>query len=115
MISLNQVSLRRGSKLLFENATLQAHAGHRVGLVGANGSGKSSLFAMLLGKLEADEGVLNISSTDRISHVAQESPSGTRSAVDFVVDGDHELRKVQTAIELAEQKGRSGRLHTLYE
>ncbi|NND55980.1 MAG: ATP-binding cassette domain-containing protein, partial [Xanthomonadales bacterium] len=52
MISLNQVSLRRGSKLLFENATLQAHAGHRVGLVGANGSGKSSLFAMLLGKLE---------------------------------------------------------------
>ncbi|NND58248.1 MAG: ATP-binding cassette domain-containing protein, partial [Xanthomonadales bacterium] len=65
--------------------------------------------------LEADEGVLNISSTDRISHVAQESPSGTRSAVDFVVDGDHELRKVQTAIELAEQKGRSGRLHTLYE
>lgn len=115
MIILNQVSLRRGSKLLFENATLQAHAGHRVGLVGANGSGKSSLFAMLLGRLEPDEGILSISTPDRISHVAQESPSGTGTAIDFVLDGDRELREVQKAIENAERGRQAGRLHSLYE
>jgi ATP-binding cassette subfamily F protein 3 len=115
VLSLKQVSLRRGSKLLFENVTFQAHAGHRLGLVGANGSGKSSLFAMLLGKLEADVGSLNINSNDRISHVAQESPSGSRSALDFVIDGDQELRAVQLAIEVAERERESTDLHHLYE
>jgi ATP-binding cassette subfamily F protein 3 len=115
VLSLNQVSLRRGSKLLFENVTFQAHAGHRLGLVGANGSGKSSLFSMLLGELDADEGILNMSTSDRISHVAQESPSGPLSALDFVIDGDQELRNVQTAIEIAEHESKSGDLHRLYE
>jgi len=115
VLSLNQVSLRRGSKLLFENVTFQAHAGHRLGLVGANGSGKSSLFSMLLGQLDADDGDLSMSASDRISHVAQESPSGPRSALDFVIDGDQELREVQTAIEIAEHDGESKDLHKLYE
>jgi ATP-binding cassette subfamily F protein 3 len=115
VLNLNQVSLRRGSKLLFENVTFQAHAGHRLGLVGANGSGKSSLFSMLLGELDADEGILSMSASDRISHVAQESPSGPRSALDFVIDGDRELREVQTAIEIAEHDSESGDLHKLYE
>ena len=115
MLSLNQVSLRRGSKLLFENVTFQAHAGHRLGLVGANGSGKSSLFSMLLGQLDADDGDLSMNTSDRISHVAQESPSGPRSALDFVIDGDQELREVQTAIEISEQQGESEDLHRLYE
>ncbi|MBQ0721807.1 MAG: ABC-F family ATP-binding cassette domain-containing protein, partial [Gammaproteobacteria bacterium] len=115
VLSLNQVSLRRGSKLLFENVTFQAHAGHRLGLVGANGSGKSSLFSMILGQLDADDGDLGMSTSDRISHVAQESPSGPRSALDFVIDGDQELREVQTAIEIAEHDGKSKDLHKLYE
>jgi ATP-binding cassette subfamily F protein 3 len=115
VLSLNHVSLRRGRKLLFENVTFQAHAGHRLGLVGANGSGKSSLFSMLLGELDADEGSLSMSASDRISHVAQESPSGLRSALDFVIDGDQELRAVQTAIEIAEHEHKSGDLHSLYE
>ena len=115
VINLDQVSLRRGSKLLFENVSLQAHAGHRIGLVGANGSGKSSLFALLLGTLDPDEGNLTITSSDRISHVAQESPSGPRLAIEFVIDGDRELRKVQAAIEKCERQGKSGQLHDLYE
>jgi ATP-binding cassette subfamily F protein 3 len=115
VISINQVSLRRGSRLLFENVTLQAHAGNRIGLVGANGSGKSSLFAMLLGSLESDEGSLDMSQDDRISHVAQESPSGTQSALDYVIDGDTELRAVQAAIEQSEREGQSKSLHHLYE
>jgi ATP-binding cassette subfamily F protein 3 len=115
MLSLKQVSLRRGSKLLFENVTFQAHAGHRLGLVGSNGSGKSSLFSMLLDELEPDHGKLSMNASDRISHVAQESPSGSRSALDFVIDGDQELRQVQVAIEVAEYNGNSADLHRFYE
>ena len=109
------MSLRRGSKLLFENVSFQAHAGHRLGLVGANGSGKSSLFALLLGSLDADEGTLNIRPTDRISHVAQESPTGKSSALDFVIDGDRDLRAIQAAVRDAEHREDTENLHLLYE
>jgi len=120
MISLNQVSLRRGRKLLFENATFQVHAGQRLGVIGANGSGKSSLFSMILGELEPDGGGLQISAADEIAHVAQESPSSAKSALDFVLDGDHELREVQAAITAKEAREKNGDqagpgLHLLYE
>ena len=81
--------------------------------MGANGSGKSSLFAMLLGTLDPDEGNLALNPSDRISHVAQESPSGSRSAIDFVIDGDHELREIQAAIEQSEREGKDVQLHDL--
>lgn len=100
---------------MFENVTLQSHAGNRIGLVGANGSGKSSLFAMLLGDLESDEGSLEMNAEDRISHVSQESPSGTQTGLDFVIDGDAELRSVQAAIAEAERSSGSETLHRLYE
>ncbi len=120
MLSLNQVSLRRGRKLLFESASFQVHAGQRLGLIGANGSGKSSLFSMILGQLEPDGGDLQISAADQIAHVAQESPNHTESALDFVLDGDHELREVQAAIATKEttekQRLEAGTdLHLLYE
>ena len=120
MLSLNQVSLRRGRKLLFESASFQVHAGQRLGLIGANGSGKSSLFSMILGQLEPDGGDLRISAADKIAHVSQESPNQTVSALDFVLDGDHELRIVQAAIAAKEttEKQRfeaNTDLHVLYE
>jgi ATP-binding cassette subfamily F protein 3 len=120
MLSLNQVSLRRGRKLLFENVSFQIHTGQRLGVIGANGSGKSSLFSMILGELEPDDGDLQISAADEIAHVAQESPSTTQSALDFVLDGDHELREVQAAITAKEARekehGEAGAdLHILYE
>ena len=115
MLGFSQLSLRRGRKLLFEKVTFQAHAGHRLGLVGANGSGKSSLFAMILGQLDPDDGVMSRNPADRISHVAQESPSGTISAIDFVIDGDQELRSVQAAIALAETREHSEGVDRLYE
>jgi ATP-binding cassette subfamily F protein 3 len=115
MIGFDHLSLRRGRTLLFENVTFQAHAGNRLGLVGANGTGKSSLFAMILGQLDPDEGDLIINRSDRISHVAQESPSGPVSALDFVIDGDQELRKVQAAIAETERQGQSEGLDKYYE
>ena len=115
MLGFNQLSLRRGRLLLFEDVTFQLHAGNRLGLVGANGSGKSSLFAMVLGQLEPDESVLSINPADRLSHVAQESPSGPGSALDYVVDGDRELRSVQAAITKTEQAGHAQGIDLLYE
>ena len=107
--------MRRGRKLLFENVTFQVHAGHRVGLVGANGSGKTSLFMLLLGELEADDGDVQIIRGARIAHVSQESPHGRQSALDHVMDGDEELRSLQAAIRESEREEAAETLHDLYE
>ncbi|NND47786.1 MAG: ATP-binding cassette domain-containing protein [Woeseiaceae bacterium] len=115
MLSLGNISLRRGRKVLFENVSLQVHAGQRMGLIGANGSGKSSLFAMLLGELEPDDGELGLQAADEIAHVAQESPHGSGSAIDYVMDGDTELREVQAAIATSEAQERGAEPHALYE
>ena len=115
MLSLTNIALRRGRKVLFEDASFQLHAGQRMGVIGANGCGKSSLFAMLLGELEPDDGELGLDSQDVIAHVAQESPHGSRSAVDYVMDGDSELREVQAAIAAGEADADKPDLHLLYE
>jgi ATP-binding cassette subfamily F protein 3 len=116
MLQLKQIELRRGTKLLFENATLQAHAGQRMGIIGVNGSGKSSLFALILGQLEGDAGELQLNPKDVIAHVAQESPHSINSAMDFVMDGDIGLRKLQAKIaELEAKDSHDERLHGLYE
>ena len=100
-----------------QNVSFQAHAGQRMGLIGANGSGKSSLFAMFLGELEADDGELGLRPDDVIAHVAQQSPHGSGSAVDYVMDGDTELRAVQAAIAEYEASSSedSANLHPLHE
>ncbi len=115
MLALTNISLRRGRKVLIEGASFQIHAGQRMGVIGANGCGKSSLFAMLMGELEPDEGDLALDRTDVIAHVAQESPRGSGSAVDYVMDGDPELREVQSAIAEGEAAADQPDLHVLYE
>jgi ATP-binding cassette subfamily F protein 3 len=115
MLKLSNISLRRGRKVLIENANLQVHAGQRMGVIGANGCGKSSLFAMLLGELESDDGELSLDAKDVIAHVAQESPHGSGSAVDYVMDGDRELREVQEAIAVGEADAAKPDLHLQYE
>ena len=115
MIQFTDIALRRGSKLLFEEAGFQVHTRQRLGLVGANGCGKTSLFALIQGELEADQGSLTVPAKARIAHVEQASPSGRRPALEFVQDGDPELRAVQRAIRKAEDGGNTARLHDLYE
>ena len=115
MLALTNIALRRGRKVLIEGASFQIHAGQRMGVIGANGSGKSSLFAMLLGALESDDGELALDSKDVIAHVAQESPHGSGSAVDYVMDGDQELRVVQAEIAEGEADADKPDLHLLYE
>ena len=101
MIQLQNLSLHRGPRVLFEGADLALHAGWKTGITGANGSGKSSLFALLRGELHADRGDVQVPAAWRIAHVAQESPSGTHSALDYVLAGDAELAAVQTRLEAA--------------
>lgn len=116
MLQLKHIELRRGSKLLFENASLQAHAGQRMGIIGVNGSGKSSLFSLILGRLESDAGHLQRNPQDVIAHVAQESPNSAQPALDFVMDGDKGLRELQARIaELEAKDDHDQRLHGLYE
>ncbi len=91
MIQLQQVELRRGPQALFSNADLTVFPGQKVGIIGSNGCGKSSLFAMLLGKLHADAGNINIPERWVISTVAQETPALDCSAMDYVLQGDEKL------------------------
>ena len=94
MLSFQQLSLRRQAKLLVEDATLTIYAGFKVGLVGANGSGKTSLFKLILGELDADQGRVEIPPTLRIAHMAQEVPASSMTAVDYVLSGDTALQQV---------------------
>ncbi len=98
MILLRQLTLARGARPLIEHADLQVHAGWRVGLVGANGSGKSSLFALLRGELHPESGDCEVPRGWRIASVSQETEPLPRAAIDFVLDGDEELRSVERAL-----------------
>ncbi len=88
MISLRNFALRRGERLLLSNVDLTMHAGYRVGVVGRNGTGKSSLFAAIRNEIEADKGDIELSGKVRIASVAQETPSLPDAALDFVLGGD---------------------------
>ncbi|NNE22740.1 MAG: ATP-binding cassette domain-containing protein, partial [Rhizobiales bacterium] len=98
MISINNLSLRRGPRLLLAGATGLINRGERVGVVGDNGCGKSSLFAMILGELTADEGSLTVQDDTVIGHVSQQTPSSGQSAIDYVLDGDQALRETERAL-----------------
>lgn len=98
MLSFNDVSCRRDGNLLFADVNCVIHAGQKVGLTGANGTGKSSLFAMIQGGLEPDTGSIVLQQHIGITHVAQETQSTDRSAIDFVIDGDQTIRRLQQDI-----------------
>lgn len=102
MIRLRQLTLTRGNKPLLETTDLTLNPGERVGLIGANGSGKSSLFALFRGELHADAGEFTLPPGWRIAHVAQETPALQRSALDYAIDGDTRLRRLEAELARAE-------------
>jgi ATP-binding cassette, subfamily F, member 3 len=105
MLQLQSLSLRRGPHLLIEGADITVYPGQKVGLVGYNGCGKSSLFALLLGELHADAGEARIPAGWEVAHVAQHTPDSDGAAIDFVLDGDAELRRIQAELARAEAAG----------
>ena len=118
MLQLRQIDLRRGTRLLLAAADLCVYPGQKVGLVGANGCGKSSLFALIQGELHPDAGEVLVPPGWEIAHVAQQTPSGDQPAIELVMDGDRELRQVQRELLAAEAAGdglRQGELHARLE
>ncbi|BBL72297.1 ATP-binding cassette domain-containing protein [Methylogaea oryzae] len=103
MISFIEAALRRGPRVLFEQASFTIHRGAKVGITGANGAGKSSLFALVRGELHTDAGQVDVPAQLAIAHVAQETPALERSAIDYVMDGDAELRQLEAQLAQAEQ------------
>ena len=104
MIEIKNLTLQRGLKVLLEQAALSLAPGRRVGLIGKNGSGKSSLFALLKGEITADKGNVSIPKHWKTATVAQETPALDISALDYVLQGDGELQLFQTALHEAEAK-----------
>ena len=101
MITATDLGLDRGAKTLIEASSFTIHPFHKVGLVGANGCGKSSLFAALLGDLSLDKGSLTMPSSWAIATVKQETPALEQSAIDYVMDGDKEFRQLEQELEQA--------------
>ena len=117
MIALRQVTFARAGRPLVVDASVQLHAGWKVGVVGANGCGKSSLFALLSNELHAESGDVDLPASWQIARVAQETPALPDSALDFVLDGDVELRRIERELAAAEAKGDGeaiGHLHARY-
>ena len=101
MIEIKNLTLQRGSKILLDNATATINPRQRVGLIGKNGTGKSSLFALIKGEIGQDKGDLLLPKTWKLAAVAQETPALDTTALDYVLQGDAELQHFQAALAAA--------------
>ncbi|ODC04909.1 ABC transporter ATP-binding protein [Terasakiispira papahanaumokuakeensis] len=118
MMTFRGLTLQRGDQQLLENCNLSLHAGWKVGLTGANGAGKSSLFKAFLGELIPDAGDLEMPASWRIAHMAQEVSALARPAIDYVMDGDQVLRGIEQGLreaESADDHHRMAELHGQYD
>jgi ATP-binding cassette, subfamily F, member 3 len=114
MLKFESVTLRRGPRVLFADASFSVFRGEKVGVTGANGSGKSSLLAMVRRDLAPDSGQITVPSNLAMAHVAQEQEASDTPAVEFVLDGDTELRQLEAEIALAETIADGTRLANLH-
>ncbi len=115
MLSFTQIALRRGTELLFENVSFTIHQGQKVGLIGANGAGKTSLFRLILGELDADQGDLDLPLGTRIAHLEQEVTVSEDSALNYVLGGDSEWVEIHDKLDAAEKKGDYSQIAPLHE
>ena len=114
MISISQAQLIRGTKTLLDETSLTIYPGHKVGLVGANGTGKSSLLALILDKISLDKGDISLPSGWQIATVAQETPALDVSALDYVIDGDFEFRELEVKLAQAQQDDNGNEIALLH-
>jgi len=118
MITLRNISLQRGTKLLFNQVNFTLHSTQKVGFIGANGCGKSSLFALLLGELHQESGDVKLPHHLTIAFVAQEMPAISKPAIEYILDGDKELRKIEANLVAAQKAGdgmREARIHAQFD
>ena len=114
MIFLKDVTLRRGTKVLLNSASVTINPGEKIGLTGRNGAGKSSLFALISGELHEDSGEFSVPPGWRLAQVAQEMPETEQSATDFVMGGDTRLMAAQEEVTAAEASGNGERMAHAY-
>src|SRR5574337_350017 len=114
MITLKDVTLRRGAKVLLDNTSVILNPGEKVGLVGRNGAGKSSLFGLLNGTLHEDAGDFHMPAAWRMAQVAQDMPETSQSATDFVIEGDTALLAAQQEVAAAEASDDGERMAYAY-
>jgi len=118
MISLQDISLRLGSQLLLDEVDLTVYSGQKIGIIGRNGTGKTSLFKLLMGELSADTGELDMPKDLRKSQMYQETVGSSRSALDYVIDGDSKFRSIEKQLiqaELDHDDQRMAQLHSELE
>lgn len=115
MIIFKNITLRRGPAPLIEGLDWSIFPGQRIGLVGANGAGKSSVFAMLLGELSPDRGELSIPKQWEIAHLEQETPGTSQTALDYVLTGDPEYCRIEAALQAAELSGDGEQIAHLHD
>ncbi|MGO4892165.1 ATP-binding cassette domain-containing protein [Flavobacterium sp. W21_SRS_FM6] len=114
MIQFSDLSLMRGSKMLLQDVNAVVYPGHKAGLIGANGCGKSSLFALIRGELHPEQGDFAIPKDWQIVWVAQETPAVERSALDYVIDGDRRYRALQAQLKEAEESHNGEQIAVLH-
>ncbi len=114
MLKFTELALRRGTKELFHDVNLTIHAGQKVGITGGNGVGKSSLFSLIRGQLQADSGDVSFPKNIKTAHVAQETPPLDQAAIEYALDGDIELRQLENKIKIAEEKNNGEALAHYY-
>jgi ATP-binding cassette subfamily F protein 3 len=114
MLNFTDVTLRRGTRVLFAAATFSLFRGERTGITGANGTGKSSLLALVRGELQPEAGSLEMPPRLAIAHVAQETSPTDTPAIEFVLDGDAELRAIERSLQEAEARDEGTRLAELH-
>jgi len=115
MLYFDQLYLRRGKRLLFGDVSFTIHQGDKIGITGANGSGKSSLFALIRGELEEDRGGFRIAARTTVAHVAQETPAEQTAAIEYVMRGDAELHSTQQRLVTAEQQEDGAEIARLHQ
>ena len=115
MLTLEQISLHRGGRPVLTDCSLRINSGDRIGLVGANGAGKSSLMQLILGQLAPDGGQIALQSGVRLAHLEQEHAAEQRCALEVVIDGDSQIGRLRQALAAAEQTGDHEALATLHQ
>ena len=115
MLSFNNLELVLGGKTLFDDVSLTIHHHQKVGLIGANGTGKTSLFKVIKKEIEVDQSSVSYPNDLRISYLAQEVPASDEIALQYVLSGDYRLLEIQHEIELAEKEEKFEILAELYE
>lgn len=115
MITLRNITIRRGPNILLEDLNWTIYHKQRIGIIGANGCGKTTLFTILLNQFQADKGEIEIPRHIKLAHVAQETPAYSDTAIEYVLDGDVELRELQKSLVEAEEANDGHRIAVIYQ